>query len=162
MSELKNLMEKARNLAKGRDSMEAWSRLKGWANSHDHPFAMKAAVFQFLELHATDPDAVRIIPEVLQNATRLPLEKAERQDLSALADRALKTQELNLRASRHLPVSEDRPAPILFLNPMKAREADIYTPLTPSRDAEHLIAARDTLIHVNDKILKKVKQDGQR
>ncbi len=162
MSELKNLMEKARTLAKGRDATEAWSRLKEWANSQDHPFAMKVAVFQFLELHATNPDAARIIPEVLHNAARLPLEKSERKNLSAMADRALKAHELNLRASRPIPISGDMPAPVFFLNPMKSREADIYAPLSPSRDAEHLIAARDTLIHINDKIIKKVKQDGQR
>jgi len=159
MSEIKSLADKAKSIAKGGSSKDAWSKLKQWASSENHPFAMKAAVLQFLDAHGTSPDAVAILPEVLHTASKLPFEGSERKTLIDMTDRAFKSLELNTASARQLPVSGNRPAPILSLNPLESQSPDIYAPLHHSRDVESLIEARNTLFHVNDHLLKKVKKD---
>ncbi len=159
MSEIKSLADKARSIAKGGSSKDAWSKLKAWAGSENHPFAMKAAVMQFLDAHGTSPDAVAILPEVLHTASKLPFEESERKTLIDMTDRAFKSLELNTASARQLPLSGNRPAPILSLNPMKGGSSDIYAPIHQSRDVTGLIEARNTLFHVNDHLLKKVKKD---
>lgn len=161
MDEFKTLMGKARQVAKGSNPSEAWSRLREWAGSQGHPSAMKAAVFQFLELHGTRPEAISAIPDVLRSASALHLEGPERRNLIDLTERSCNSLELRL-ASNALPVSGNRPAPAFFLNPMKEGSADIYAPLAPTRDPEKLIQARDTILHVNIAIRRKVKEDEKR
>ncbi|MBU0527839.1 hypothetical protein KKE92_05125 [Candidatus Micrarchaeota archaeon] len=159
MSEIKSLADNARSIAKSGSSKDAWSKLKTWAGSQNHPSAMKVAVMQFLEAHGTSPDAVAVLPEVLRTASRIPFEGDERKTLIDMTDRAFKSIELNTASARQLPISDNRPAPILSLNPMKQGSSDIYAPVHHSKDVASLIEARNTLFHVNDHLLKKVKKD---
>ena len=148
--ELKAIIDHARSLAKEKDSKEAWSRLKTWASSESHPYAMKAAIFQFLEAHATDPSAVSLLPEVLHSATALPLAAGERTDLIKLTDKAFNT-------AAKLGPSVERPVPKLTISAIEEQKKLIYSPLAMSKDVEQLIQARDAIFHVNDS-MKRVRE----
>jgi hypothetical protein len=158
MTEIKSLLEKASSLGREGGPAEAWTKLRSWAEKESHPFAMKAAVFQFLEIHGTKPEAASIVPEVLHTAATMHLEPHEKKNLISLSDRAFRALEFNVRKDHlSLPVENNRPAPALTMNPYSDKRSDIYAPVTPSRDINHLIDARDTIYHVNEGVIKKVK-----
>ncbi len=161
MTEIKSLLEKAGSLAKGAGPADAWSKMQEWAQKEKHPFAMKAAVFRFLEIHGTKPEAAAILPQVLNTASGMDFDKDERKSLINLSEKAFRALELDARKEHVLPVSNNRPAPALFLNPYQERKSDIYAPTQMSRDLNHMIDARDTIFHVNQAVLKKVKPNGK-
>lgn len=160
MTEIKSLLERAASLAREKGPADAWPAMWAWAEKEQHPFAMKAAVFQFLEIHGTKPEAASIVPQVLHTASSMHLESSERERLVGLSNRVFRSLELNLRKEHLVPISNERPAPAFFLNPYEARKADIYAPAVPSRDVMHMISARDTIFNVNQAI-RKVKNDGK-
>jgi hypothetical protein len=161
MTEIKSLLEKAGFLAKGAAPADAWSKMQEWAQKENNPFAMKAAVFRFLEIHGTKPEAASIIPEVLHRASAMHFEKVEKKTLIGLSEKAFRALESNMQREHMLPVSNNRPEPLLFLNPHQERKMDIYSPVKMSRDVNHLINARDTIFNVNEAVIKKVKPNGK-
>jgi hypothetical protein len=161
MTEIKSLLEKADSVAKGVGPADAWSRMREWASKEQHPFAMKAAVFRFLEIHGTKPEAASVIPEVLHTASAMHFEKVEKKTLIDLSEKSFRALELNMQRDHMLPVSNNRPEPTLFLNPYQERKSDIYAPVKMSKDVNHMINARDTIFNVNEAVIKKVKPNGK-
>ncbi len=162
MTEIKSLLEKAGSVAKGTGPADAWSKMRDWAEKENHPFAMKAAVLRFLEIHGTKPEAASILPEVLHTASAMHFDKVEKKTILDLSDKAFRALELNARKDQSLlPVSNNRPAPALFLNPYQEKKSDIYAPTRMSLGTEHMINARDTIFNVNESVIKKVKPNGK-
>lgn len=161
MTEIKSLMDKADSLAKAAGPAEAWPKLMEWAGKENHPFAMKAAVFRFLEIHGTKPEAAAVLPRVLHTASAMHFEKAERKNLIELSEKAFSALEMDLRRDHLLPVSNNKPEPALFLNPYQDKRSDIYAPTRMSRDVGHMIDARDTIFSVNEAVIRKVKPNGK-
>jgi hypothetical protein len=161
MTEIKSLLEKAGSLAREAGPADAWPRMREWAEKEHHPFALKAAVFRFMEIHGTKPEAASVIPQVLHAASAMHFDKVERKTILDLSERSFRALELNLRKDHMLPVSNERPAPALFLNPYAEKRPDIYAPVKMSRDINQMITARDTIFNINQSLARKVRADGK-
>lgn len=160
------IWDEAQRIAKsGKNPHEIWTELKQWAYSVDDPLAMKAAVFTFLSKQGTNSEAAPLLIEVMRDASHISptLPEDERKRLSELADRsitALKSSYVKpslvdvKELSTDLPVSGNRPAISFSINPkQEKKDLGIYAPITPSRDDEHLLKARDTMLNINEKVL---------
>ncbi|MBU0531989.1 hypothetical protein KKB44_00685 [Candidatus Micrarchaeota archaeon] len=154
----KEIWLKAGKIAKsGKTTYEVWTELKSWAIKANDPLAMKAAVFEFLAVHGTRPEAAPLLPEIMRDAAHisptLPEEEKKRLiELTNNVSLALKAPPtLMLEPIKPtLPVAGNRPAPILSFN---LNQENILTPLTPATDIDGLIKARDTLLKVNENVL---------
>ena len=127
---------------------ENWEKLR--SDAKNDPLKLKKAVFAFMDKYARNPDAVSIIPEILKTASHLQLSPDEK---SKLLISATETQNA-LLPGLILPLKGNRPELSIQLNPFENKEMDIYTPLIPSNDVNHLLVARETMLHI-----KKVKKD---
>jgi|GEM_PF-3134920 len=159
----KDIWDKAGEIAKSRKSaLEIWAELKSWAASEEEPAAMKAAIFEFLALHGTNPEAAPLLPEIFRDAAHISssLPKKEKELLTELADRASLALKfscnnpiaLNPREpGLNMPLARNRPSLALSLEP--SADSVIFTPLIPTLSPDELIKSRDTLLKVNDRVI---------
>lgn len=159
----KDMWKKAEEIAKSRKSaLEIWTELKSWAVKEKEPVAMKAAIFEFLALHGTNPEAAPLLPEIFRDASHISssLPKKEKELLIELADKASLALKFSYNSpialnptevGTNMPLARNRPSLMLSLQP--SGDSVIFTPLIPTLGPEGLIRARDTMLSVNDQVL---------
>jgi hypothetical protein len=159
----KDIWRKAGTIAKGRkDPHEVWTELKAWSIREKDPVAAKAAIFEFLAVHGTNPNAAALLPEVFRDAAHISsgLPADEKRVLTELADQAFSALRMSYEGSSRLnprkldmnvPVRKGKPE--LSLHFSRDGDRGIFSPLAPTIDADGLIRARDTMLRVNDMVL---------
>jgi hypothetical protein len=144
------------------DPHEVWTELKVWSVSQKDPVAAKAAIFEFLAVHGTNPHAAPLLPEIFRDASYISagLPADEKKVLVELADRAFSAlkmsyntpSELNPRKlDTNVPVKRGKPE--LALHFSRDGDSGIFAPLAPTADVHGLMKTRDTLLKVNDTVL---------
>lgn len=159
----KDIWDKAGEIAKSRKSpIEIWTELKSWAVKEKEPAAMKAALFEFLALHGTNPEAAPLLPEIFRNAAHISssLPKEEKKLLVGLADRASLALKFSYNSpialnprepGLNMPLARERPSLAISLEP--SSDSVIFTPLIPTLSPHELIKSRDTMLRVNNQVL---------